>query len=90
MLRNPATSGGRALALAISAAALAACGQASGETASSAVNRTAYGERVAIGEGTVRTYVTYANGVATEVGVAMTEGALSGLARRAQILKSAC
>jgi len=42
-------------------------------------NGTAYGTPESVGNGTVRSYVTYANGEAIEVGVAMSEAALQGL-----------
>lgn len=66
------------MALAVlAAAALSACQQASG--AASSASRTVYGKPVTVGRGTARTYVTVNNGVTSEVGVALTEGALSGL-----------
>jgi len=40
---------------------------------------TAYGTPVVVGNGTVRSYVTYAGGEAVEVGVAMSEGMMQGL-----------
>jgi hypothetical protein len=78
MERNTAVRRGRTIVLALlSAAALGACQQASGAGASA--NRTAYGEPIKVGQGTARAYITSANGVATEVGVALSEGALAGL-----------
>jgi hypothetical protein len=78
MQRNIASSGGRTLALAIfSVAALGACAPASG--ADTSANRTTYGAPVAVGGGTARTYVNMTNGVPSEVGVALTEAALTGL-----------
>lgn len=69
---------GRAIALIVLAPlALGACRQASGAAAST--SRTSYGEPVAVGHGTARTYVTTTNGVASEVGVALSEGVLAGL-----------
>jgi hypothetical protein len=66
------------MALAVlAAAALSACQQASG--AARSANRTVYGKPVTVGRGTARTYVTVNNGVTSEIGVALTEGALSGL-----------
>ncbi|HET7584935.1 MAG TPA: hypothetical protein VFK13_08510 [Gemmatimonadaceae bacterium] len=63
----------RTLALALfAAAALGACSQASGSDGMS------YGPAVKLGRGTARTYVTLVNGT-PEIGVALTEGALSGL-----------
>lgn len=81
MQRNMATSGGRTLALAIlTATALGACGHASGAE-SDPVNRATYGEPVAVGRGTARTYVIYDRngGAPLEVGVALDERALDGL-----------
>ena len=40
---------------------------------------TAYGTPAVVGNGTVKAYVTYANGEAVEVGVAMSEGVMQGL-----------
>lgn len=40
---------------------------------------TAYGDPVVVGNGTVRSYVTYADGEAIEVGVALSEGVMTGL-----------
>ena len=72
-------STGRSLALAVLAgAALAACGEASGREVDPG-SRTTYGEPVAVGKGSARSYVITRNGVPAEVGVALTEGALSGL-----------
>jgi hypothetical protein len=79
MKRTAAGSGrGRTIALAVLAtAALSACQQLSGAAVSA--KRTIYGKPVTIGRGTARTYVTVTNGVTSEVGVALTEAALSGL-----------
>jgi hypothetical protein len=44
-----------------------------------ATDGTAYGTPVVVGNGTVRSYVTYAGGEAVEVGVAMSESVMSGL-----------
>ena len=78
MQRNTAATGGRILALAVlTAAALGACQRASAADAPDP--RTSYGDPVAVGRGTARTYVTTRDGVAAEVGVALSEAALSGL-----------
>lgn len=70
-------SGGRGVAIAILAAtALGACRAASGADASE--TRTDYGAPVKLGNGTARAYITVNKGV-PEVGVALSEGALSGL-----------
>lgn len=55
-------------------AAIVGCRQASADSA-----RITYGAPVEIGEGTARAYVTMVGGKATEVGVALSEGALRGL-----------
>ena len=44
-----------------------------------AMDGTAYGTPVVVGNGTVRSYVTYAGGEAVEVGVAMSEAVMQGL-----------
>lgn len=44
-----------------------------------AADGTAYGTPVVVGNGTVRSYVTYAGGEAVEVGVAMSEAVMQGL-----------
>jgi Domain of unknown function (DUF5602) len=62
-------------AVVVGAGALAGCATA---TAADAVS-TSYGEPVAVGQGTLRSYVTSRAGVATEIGVALSEGALDGL-----------
>ncbi|HEU4643253.1 MAG TPA: DUF5602 domain-containing protein [Gemmatimonadaceae bacterium] len=67
----------RALTLALLASsALAACRGASGDAPSA--SHTTYGRAVRVGNGTARTYVTIAKGK-SEVGVALSEGALAGL-----------
>jgi hypothetical protein len=45
----------------------------------STADGTAYGTPVAVGNGTVRSYITYAGGEAVEVGVAMSEDVMQGL-----------
>jgi hypothetical protein len=45
------------------------------------VDGTAYGTPAAVGNGTIRSYVTYADGEAIEVGVAMSETVMQGLPR---------
>ena len=78
MKRNTVFGRGRTIALVVlAAAALGACQQASGAAASA--RRTTYGEPVTVGRGTARTYVTITNGVPAEVGVALSEAALTGL-----------
>jgi hypothetical protein len=44
---------------------------------------TAYGTPAAVGNGTVRSYITYAGGEAVEVGVAMSEDVMQGLPKPA-------
>lgn len=44
-----------------------------------AADGTTYGDPVVVGNGTVRSYVTYENGEAIEVGVALSEGVMNGL-----------
>lgn len=56
---------------------LAACSAASGSPASN--SPTTFGDRVTVGKGSVRTYVTAVDGVPSEVGVALSEAALEGL-----------
>jgi hypothetical protein len=58
------------------AGALGAC--TATDAAENAV-RTAYGEPVALGKGVARGYVTMVNGAPSEVGFALSEGALQGL-----------
>ena len=80
MGRNSATASGRGRTVALAAlaaVALGACQQASG--AADSASRTSYGAPVAVGRGTARAYVTTRNGVASEVGVALSEAALAGL-----------
>jgi hypothetical protein len=55
---------------------VAACSRADASTTAPV---TAYGDAVAVGNGTARAYITTVGGVATEVGVALTESALTGL-----------
>lgn len=60
---------------AASLAALVACS----ETTAAQAERTAYGPSLQLGQGTARTYVTVRDGVPTEIGVALSEKALTGL-----------
>jgi hypothetical protein len=78
MLRTTATNGrARTITLALfTVTALGACRAASG-TADSA-DRTTYGRAMKVGQGTARTYITMREGV-PEVGVALSESALTGL-----------
>ncbi|HET7564824.1 MAG TPA: DUF5602 domain-containing protein [Gemmatimonadaceae bacterium] len=74
---NAARDWGRTLAVALlTPVALGACQMASGS--GDPGNRTSYGRAVKVGNGTARTYITITNGV-PEVGVALSEKALSGL-----------
>ena len=50
----------------------------------SAMDGIAYGTPVVVGNGTVRSYVTYAGGEAVEVGVAMSEAVMQGLPAAAE------
>jgi hypothetical protein len=78
MHQDTTSSRGRALVLAIVAAAtFGAYQQLAGGTTSAA--RTSYGAPVQVGNGTARTYITIVNGKPTEVGVSLTEAALTGL-----------
>jgi hypothetical protein len=78
MERNTASGRGRTIALAgLAALALGACSQADSADVPASVTR--YGEPVTVGRGTARTYVTTTNGVPAEVGVALSEAALTGL-----------
>jgi hypothetical protein len=78
MKHNTTLRRGLTLALAAAgAAALGASQQASGSDVPA--RQTRYGAAVALGNGTVRAYVTTTVGGPTEVGVALTEAALSGL-----------
>ena len=68
----------RVLALTLLAtAALGGCRAVAG--ADAAEIRTTYGDPVAVGRGTLRSYVTERNGAPAELGVALSEGALDGL-----------
>lgn len=70
----------RVVALAILAAAVAAgCTLASGREAPNPTVTTYHPDRVAVGHGTMRSYMETRNGEVTEIGVALTEGALDGL-----------
>lgn len=65
--------------IAIVALATAALGGCKGAGAAVPATVTSYGEPVAIGRGTARSYITTAGGEPAEIGVALTEGALDGL-----------
>jgi hypothetical protein len=60
----------------LSAVVVTGCAAAS---AADAANRVAYGTPVTLGQGIARTYVTMENGKATEIGIALSEGALKAL-----------
>ncbi len=78
MERNTASGRGRTIALVVLAAAtLGACSQA--DSADIPASLTRYGKPVTVGQGTARTYVTTTNGVPAEVGVALSDAALTGL-----------
>jgi hypothetical protein len=59
--------------------ALAALGGCARVDAAVVVNRSEFGEPVAVGNGTARAYVTVRNGAPAELGVALSEEALEGL-----------
>lgn len=61
----------------LAAAVLGGCQEATGEGAPA--SRTTYGSPVQVGRGTLRAYVTERDGAPTELGVALSEGALEGL-----------
>ena len=82
MERTTASGHGRTSALVLLAALalgapLGACRPADG--ADSPASLTRYGAPVTVGQGTARTYITTTQGVPTEVGVALSEAALTGL-----------
>ncbi len=67
----------RARTALLASTALGACQVAEG--AATGASGTAYGAPVGVGRGTVRPYVTTRDGAPTELGVALSEGALDGL-----------
>jgi hypothetical protein len=72
------------LITAIAVAPLTACDD--GPTGESATGGRIYGPSTAIGNGTVRTYVTLQDGRPAELGVALSEAALSGLPQQMVML----
>lgn len=74
--RGHSTTLPRILLPAFASVALVACSES---TAGELATTTIYGEAVRVGNGTARTYAVQSAGVPTEVGVALSEGAFTGL-----------